>query len=274
MPGRRTRGPPTYSAPAATPGRVRPSCRARVRVVRPRSGPPHPAPGTRAGPVRAGRIVVPVRHRCAPLGGHRVQGNRPQGRRDQQEGPPRLHHPQDVRGGAGAGRHRGEVAARGAGVAGRRLRPGVRGRADAARAAHRRVRLRHLDQPRPTAHPQAAAAPNRDRPDPGEAARGRGDAGAAVALLRQRLGEGGARRWRGASAPTTSGRRSPSATPTGRSPGSWAGASRAVPVDRSGRTSRIDRPGLPGGSPVRRGRSRRRVGRSPARTGRPGQRRR
>ena len=56
------------------------------------------------------------------------------------------------------------------------------------------------------ADPQAAAAPGGDRPDPGEAARRRGDPGAAVDVLQQRLGQGRDRRSPGAAARTTSAR--------------------------------------------------------------------
>ena len=60
----------------------------------------------------------------------------------------------------------------------RRRRRGV-----AARAAHPRVHPGHLDQPRAAAHPQAAAAPRRDRAADRQDPRGRADAGAAVAVL-------------------------------------------------------------------------------------------
>ena len=92
------------------------------------------------------------------------QGTRSQAGREQPQGAARLPHRGRLRGGPGVDRHRGQVAARGSGLAGRRVR-----HFPTASCGWRACTSRSTPTaPGPTtrrAAPQAAAAPRRDRED-------------------------------------------------------------------------------------------------------------
>ena len=144
--------------------------------------------------------------------------------RAEQEGAARLPHRGRLRGGPGAHRHRGEVAARRPRVAGRRLRHAQGRRGVAAERAHPRVHQGDLDQPRAAPRAQAAAAPRRDRQadrqDQGERPHARAARRCTSRTARPRSRS----RSRGARRPTTSGRRWPSGRRSARPTGPWPGA--------------------------------------------------
>ena len=135
--------------------------------------------------------------------------------------PARLHDRGHLRGRARADRHRGEVAARGPGVARRRLRLHRRRRGVARCRAHPRVHRGHLEQPRPATQAQAAAAQGADHQDQPQDQGGRLHARPAEDLLQRRHARRSRSRSPRASASTTSGRRCASgrtsARPTARS---------------------------------------------------------
>ena len=112
------------------------------------------------------------------------------GRRDQSQGAAQLFDPRDVRGRGRADGHRGEEPARRPGLAGRRVRDRRRRRDLAAQPAHPGVSPRQLDQPRAAAQPQAVVAPQPDRHADRQDPRRQPDAGAAVAVLLRRQGQG------------------------------------------------------------------------------------
>ena len=118
------------------------------------------------------------------------EGEGPQAGRAEPQGEARLPHPRHLRGRHRAQRNRGEVAARGPGQPGRRLRHGGRRRSLAARGAHPGVQPRHLDQPHRAPQPQAAAATAARSTRSSASWNRRDDAGAAGALLLRRLRQG------------------------------------------------------------------------------------
>ena len=121
------------------------------------------------------------------------QADRNQGDRREPPRAVRLPAARAARGRDRAHRHRGEVAARGAGHA----RAGVRGRPRhgglADRRRDRRVRAREHREPRARSRPQAAAQARRDLLARRQGAREGPDDRADAALLQGRQGEGRAR---------------------------------------------------------------------------------